>query len=555
MSINLRTTFPTLSVLVIDDMPTQQTTLRGQLQMLDISKIDVASTAEDALRLMKSRQYAVVMCDYNLNQKTDGQQILEHARENGLVAPHTLFFMVTAENSYTQVASASECKPDAYVLKPVNVGDIEERLRTQLDRRHTLLAAHQAQARQDWPGVMAACDAVVQAKSRWTMAALQLKSQVLMQLGRHEEAASLFEKVLQIRAGTPWAMLGLAKARKAAGLIEEAKVLAYELVRSREGEKNVEAYDLVAQCLEEQGDIEGAAWTLRDAAAVLPSARRQRLLGEAAYRAGDLETAKDCFNKVLKQTKGSISATAQDTLMLAQVKVDSGEMGEAATLLEHAIPNNRHDPSFTAVAMSIKAQAHFKLGDAASGEAALARARQSTRKAKADFGTVALAKAQLMGGHEEEGLKLLSGAVAADHENPRVKQLIGNVLRDTGREHLQQQVIDGAVQGLNTKVADAKGLFRNSQIDEALAAIEAALREYPDNTGVLLQAAQMNCLALRLKKQLNATMTERVRSYLQRLDSLLPGSDRVAQMHRYFRETTAALTSAPKVAASATALG
>lgn len=546
---NFQSVLSNLSVLVVDDMPPQQATLRSQLSMLQIPRIDVAGTAEDALRMLKSRQYGAVMCDYNLNQKTDGQQLLEHARETGLLPPQTLFFMVTAENSYAAVASASECKPDAYLLKPVTVGDIEERLKTQLDRRTALQPAYAAMAINDLPAAIAGCDALVEGKSRWTMAALQLKGQLLMQLGRHEEASGIYAKVLQIRPGIMWAQLGMAKAQKAAGNLEEAKGLAYDMIRSKDGEKNVEAYDLLAACLEAQGDAEGAMWTLRDSVAVLPSARRKRLLGEAAYRNGDLETAKDCFGQITKSTKGSVIAQNNDILMLAQAKVDSGEAADAAALLDAAVPQNRHDPQFANVALAIKAQAQFKSGDTAGAEAALARARQTMRRAKADFATVALAKAQLLGGHEEEGLKLLTGAVAADHENPRVRQMIGNVLRHTGREHMLQQVVDGAVQGLNTKVADARALFRNSQIDEALTAIETALREYPENTGVLLQAAQMNCMALRLKKQMNVAISERVRAYLTRLDSLLPGHDRVAQMHRYYRETLAALKAPAPLAA------
>jgi hypothetical protein len=40
---------------------------------------------------------------------------------------------------------------------------------------------------------------------------------------------------------------------------------------------------------------------------------------------------------------------------------------------------------------------------------------------------------------------------------------------------------------------------------------------------------------------MNAAASERVRAYLSRLDNLLPNSDRVAQMHRYYRETLAML--------------
>ena len=92
--------FADLTVLIIDDMQTQQTTLRGQLAMLHVSKVDIAATAEDAMRMIRARAYSAVMCDFNLNQKSDGQQLLEHIRENALLPPDSLFFMVTAENSY-----------------------------------------------------------------------------------------------------------------------------------------------------------------------------------------------------------------------------------------------------------------------------------------------------------------------------------------------------------------------------------------------------------------------------------------------------------------------
>lgn len=57
-------------------------------------------------------------------------------------------------------------------------------------------------------------------------------------------------------------------------------------------------------------------------------------------------------------------------------------------------------------------------------------------------------------------------------------------------------------------------------------------------------------MALRLKKQLNAAIAERVRLYLSRLDTLMPGSDRVSQMHRYYRETVAALSATPATQAA-----
>ncbi|MDZ7811964.1 MAG: response regulator, partial [Ideonella sp.] len=71
----------------------QQTTLRGQLTMLGISKVEQASNAEDALRLIRAKPLGLILCDFNLNSKTDGQQMFEHLRDKGLLPVGLLFFV------------------------------------------------------------------------------------------------------------------------------------------------------------------------------------------------------------------------------------------------------------------------------------------------------------------------------------------------------------------------------------------------------------------------------------------------------------------------------
>lgn len=538
----IQTPYAHLSALIIDDMATQQTTLRGQLTMLGIGKVDVASNADDALRQIKARPYGLVMCDYNLNQKTDGQQFFEFLRDRELLPADSLFFMITAESGYASVAAATEHRPDAYLLKPVTATDIEERLKMLMERRQALLPIQQKLKRDDAQGALAECDKLLARKDRWFMQGLQHKGQTLLQLGRHEEAKMVYREALDLRPQLVWAQLGLARAHKAAGQFEEAKQLAYDIIQSPDGEKNVAAYDVVAESLEAQGESEAALWALRDAATVIPSTRRHRLVGEAAYRNNDLDTALECFQKVTKATKASVIAQPQDTLWLAQSLVDKGDAAGALAALDEGGQRQRNDPAFDSVALAIRVQAQARAGKLEDAEKMLGRARETLRKAKADFGTIALAKAELMTGHEDEGLKLMERAISADHENSRIKQLIGKALRDTGHEDKIDHVIEAAAAGLQRRVSDAKKLFRDSRIDEALAAIEAALREYPENTGVLFQAAQMNCLSLRLKKELNSTVMERVRLYLTRLEKLMPANDRVTQMQRYYRDTISALT-------------
>lgn len=537
------TPYSQLNALIIDDMAVQQTTLRGHLALLGIGKADAVGSAEDAIRKIRANKYNLILCDYNLNQKTDGQQLFEYLRDQQLLPSDCLFFMITAESSYASVASATEHHPDAYLLKPITASDIEERLKALLDRRHNLLGIHSRLAKDDLAGALTECDKVLAAGGRWIMSALQTKGQVLLQLGRHEDAKTVYRTALEKRADLTWARLGLARAHKAAGQHAQAKDLAQEIINSPEGGKTVAAFDVIAESLEAMGDPEGAMAVLQSAALVVPSARRQRVLGESAYRNGDLDTARDALSKATRTSKGSVVAQPQDNLLLAQTLVDLGEHTEALKALTDGAASYKGNPSFANPAMAIQAQAEIGSGAAEQGLKTLALARQSLPKGKADFATVALAKAEIIAGDEAAGLALLESAVSSDHENLRLKQMVGKVLRDTGHEDKIGAVIDSAAAGLENKVSAARKLLRDSQIDKAVAAIESAVHDYPDNTGVLLQAAQIHCMALRLKKDLDADRIELIRTYLTRLEKLLPANDRVTVMRRYFRETLGMLES------------
>jgi len=247
--------------------------------------------------------------------------------------------------------------------------------------------------------------------------------------------------------------------------------------------------------------------------------------------------AKASLTKATKANRGSVVDNPQDTLLLAQTLVDLGQPGEAMNLIRDGNKSYRTHPTFNQVSLAIKAQAEIAAGESDKAQATLELARAGLSKGKADFATIALAKAEIVCGHEDAGMALLKDAISSDHENLRIKQMISRTLSDTGHEDQLDAVIESATAGLQGKVTDARKLLRDSRIDEAVKLIEAAAHEYPENTGVLLQACQINGMALRLKKQADAERVEKIQDYLGQLERLMPGQDRVVMMRRYFRET------------------
>lgn len=549
------TPYSHLRALVIDDQAAQQATLRGHLNLLGIGRVDGASNPDSALKHIRRSDYQLILCDYNLDTRTDGQQLLEHLRETGGLPVDGLFFMITAEAGYASVAAASEQHPDAYLLKPATAAEIAERLKAALERRAAVLPVMQALKDNDLDRAVAECDEAIDRGGRYVLYAMQLKGQTLLRMGRPEDARWVYEEVLSLRPGLVWARLGIARAEQAQGRHNEALVRAREIVNSREGSRALAAFDVIASSLEARGDARGAVDVLRQAAEQVPSPKRHRALGEAAFRAGDLKTAQASMARVTQATRGAVTAQPTDALILAQTHVDLGQPDQAIALLTDRAYGPIHDQhdNASAIASAVHAQALAAKGRPEEARAAAERAGATLLEAGPDFGTVALARAEFATGEVESGLARLQRAMAADHENIRFRQITEQALQLSGLGDKADHVIDAATQQMKSSIDSARGLLRGGDAARALVEIEVTLSRAPNNTGVLLEATQIACMSLRLNRRLDDAVVTRARGYLARLEQLMPGSDRVARMQRYMRDTLGTLMTTPQDATDAAA--
>jgi CheY-like chemotaxis protein/Tfp pilus assembly protein PilF len=138
------------TILVIDDYQNMRATLRQMLLALGYRKITMAATGEEALDILRLRRHDIILCDYNLGRGLDGQQMLDLARQDGLIDLATVFVMITAENSTDMVIGALESMPDAYISKPFTKDLLKVRLERALKRREPLSGVAQVLA-QDGP--------------------------------------------------------------------------------------------------------------------------------------------------------------------------------------------------------------------------------------------------------------------------------------------------------------------------------------------------------------------------------------------------------------------
>ncbi|HWJ93983.1 MAG TPA: response regulator, partial [Telluria sp.] len=138
------------SYLVVDDFAGVRQLLRESLRSLGAKTIDQATSGGEAMGLLGKIRYDVVLCDYNLGEGKNGQQVLEEARMRNLINPSTVWMMVSAEKSVESVMGAAEHQPDAYLLKPITEAVLITRLNRVSHKKQVFRMIDQAYAEKDY---------------------------------------------------------------------------------------------------------------------------------------------------------------------------------------------------------------------------------------------------------------------------------------------------------------------------------------------------------------------------------------------------------------------
>ena len=73
--------------LIVDDFVGVRQLMRESLRNLGAKNIDQAASGGEAMALLVRSRYDVVLCDFNLGEGKNGQQVLEEVRVRNLLMP------------------------------------------------------------------------------------------------------------------------------------------------------------------------------------------------------------------------------------------------------------------------------------------------------------------------------------------------------------------------------------------------------------------------------------------------------------------------------------
>lgn len=115
-----------MNVLVVDDYKTMVRIIRGLLGELGFTNVDEATDGPAALNLIRSKEYGLVLSDWNMSPMT-GLELLQAVRADARTRA-TPFVMVTAEAKTENVVAARQAGVNNYIIKPFNLSVLRQKL-------------------------------------------------------------------------------------------------------------------------------------------------------------------------------------------------------------------------------------------------------------------------------------------------------------------------------------------------------------------------------------------------------------------------------------------
>jgi len=522
--------------LIVDDFVGIRQLLRESLRSLGARNIDQASSGGEAMSLLNKLRYDVVLCDYNLGEGKNGQQVLEEARVRQLLLPSSVFVMVSAEKSVESVMGAAEHQPDAYLVKPITEGVLLTRLNRVWRRKQIFRLIDQAFVEKDYLHAARLCDEQIAANRVHVIELLRMKARMLEKSGQPARAREVYEQVLAQRE-YHWARAGLGKIRMADGEFEQARLMFQTVIV--ENRHYIDAYDQLAKAYQGMGQHEEAAAILERAAKLSPnSVPRQRNLGQAALRLGNVPMAEKAFRKCLVIGEYSIRKAPDDYLGLARVCGLKNNTKDALQLLLLAQREFGSEHEHMVLRAKITEgliyhesgdyQNARRCGDELEGLLNADPKRPGT--------AICIEMATLL---FAVGVKRMAGEVLAyvirnNHDNTLLQDEVQKIFDRARLPDEGAAIIRSARKEAADLMNQGVVLWKTGKLPDAVKWMRQARERLPDNVRVLFNAVQVSISYIQ-QYGYDAELEAEARGVLEHVDKLQPGQQRFAQLMEQLR--------------------
>lgn len=513
------------SALIIDDFPDMRGSIRRMLVNFGINKIETASNGDEAITHCENNKFDIILCDYNLGDAKNGQQILEELRFRKLLKETTGYMMITAETTKAMVFGALEYQPDDYLTKPFTQTVLQKRLDRLMLEKETLGDINRAVDAGEYDRAIALCDEHIAAKNRYEQKCYRIKARCFLLKHTFPKARAIYEEVLDERP-LEWAQIGLGQCLMEMGELAEAERLFQQLV-----DQNclcLEVYDYLAEVKSRLGDIVTAQQLLEYASEISPNAiLRQQHLAELSEHNGDWERAEKAHRKVMRLGANSCYESPDNyfnlvrcisTQLRGSETKDTKRIKDAEEVLERARRRYRDDAQIRLQTDVLNAAVYADAGqteEAGKRMTALAPKLNAENTEQSPEVALELVRLYQAMGDKEQAQQLLRELAEQYPDDDTIGEAIDRLSDEPLSRKGKEEAVD-----LNRR---GKEILSNQDYPQAISLFGEALRHYPNNITVKLN------LVLALIREMSRSGLDEAQ--LSRAEQIIHSIDTLAEDH------------------------
>lgn len=527
------TSLRSLTALIIEPQSGMRASMHNMLNLCGITKIDHAVSSGTAIRPLKSRSYDLILCEYDLGDGQDGQQLLEDLRHNKLIPLWTVFIIVTAERAYEKVVSAAELAPTDYILKPFTADTLLERIARAIEKRAAFLPAYHLMEHGNLHEAIEICLLGEEKYRRYSTDFMRLRAELHVILGEAEAAEKIYQDLLATKA-VAWARLGLAKTLFMQQKFGEAEMLLKSLVE--ENSKYMDAYDWLAKTHEAANNLDEAKDVLADAVSVSPHAvRRLRKLGDIALESGDIDTAEKSFQKVIAKAKYSEFRDPEDHVRLVRTLVKKGDTQTAASVIRDMEKSLSNLDKTRACKAFSSALVHIELGNSDQASESLVAAVTACRDTHGISNDLKMELARnCLERNMDRGASEVMRDVMSNASDETAFAKAMKVFEQTGKMQLAETVVKESRRQVVELVSSGAEKAKQGDFEGAVELMTAAVRKLPENPQVVFNAA---VAVLKYLENLgwDNKLGDQARGYIESARRLDPGNPRLVPLKELYQ--------------------
>lgn len=486
------------TALVIDDYPDMRGSIRRMLENFGVQQVDTASNGEEAIQKCEDNYYDIILCDYNLGENKNGQQVLEEMRFKELLKSTSLYMMITAETTKHMVFGALEYQPDDYLTKPFTQGVLQKRLDRLILEKESLYDINVAIDKLDFDRAIELCKQRIDMQDKYQQRCYRIMSNCMYKKHQFAQSKKVYQDILEERE-LEWASIGLGKCMLALNELDGAEQVFNKLVD--DGCLCLEIYDCLAEVKLRQGDADEAQRILEHAIDISPNAIvRQERLAEISEDNHDWSQAEKSRKKVIRLGNNSVYETPEHHFKLARCmnsemehSGNTAKIKDVKEVLRMAKRKYKDVENVSLQSDIIEANAYASAGEQAESEErinAIQQRLQSTANKSAQL-MLDMARTYKTLGKHDKAQSILEDMAENYADNMEICEQIDRLSDEPLSKVGKQKAVELNQMG--------KELFSNKEYAKAIQLFGQALKHYPNNIGLNLN------LMLALVREMSAS--------------------------------------------------